>query len=36
MDGEVDQEYDDEEFDEPILEEEEEVEAEGSRIPLAM
>jgi hypothetical protein len=30
LDGEADQEYDDDEFDEPILEEEEEAEAEAS------
>jgi hypothetical protein len=31
-DGEADQEYDDDEFDEPILEEDEEAEAEDSHI----
>jgi hypothetical protein len=32
-DGEADQEYDDDEFDEPILEEDEEAEAEDPQIP---
>lgn len=35
-DGEADQEYDDEEFDGPILEEEEEAETEDPDIPLAL
>jgi hypothetical protein len=33
-DGEADQEYDDDEFDEPILEEDEEAEAEDSHSPI--